>query len=240
MPTRADVERLRAANREIARFLRTDLEQFWGSLDLGDPTAARWALLEYMPVLVERYGEIAAAVSAEWYDEMRAAAGAYGTYRALPAPHVIVEQVRRATGWAARNIIDADRTLSDLSGASTRIALQVGRETISSNARREGVRWARIPTGDETCAFCLMLASRGFAYHSEADAQRRGARQLHDKYHDWCDCVPTPSWSRDGEHIEGYDPDALYRIYERARGDISNANDVSGVLSRLRQQQGIN
>ena len=39
-------------------------------------------------------------------------------------------------------------------------------------AKRDRVppRFARVPSGAETCDFCLMLASRGFAYHTEAAA----------------------------------------------------------------------
>lgn len=31
---------------------------------------------------------------------------------------------------------------------------------------RRGVRFARVPMGPYACRFCVMLASRGFVYHS--------------------------------------------------------------------------
>lgn len=77
-------------------------------------------------------------------------------------------------------------------------------------------RYARVPTGEETCDFCIMLASRGPVYHSEESA---GA---YDHYHANCDCRIVPFWgtydigpSRRGSimSIEGYDPDALYGQY---------------------------
>lgn len=77
-------------------------------------------------------------------------------------------------------------------------------------------RYARVPTGEETCDFCIMLASRGPVYHSEESA---GA---YDHYHPHCDCRIVPFWgtydigpSRRGSimDIEGYDPDALYEQY---------------------------
>ena len=57
-------------------------------------------------------------------------------------------------------------------------------ESMFANGRRDPRRpkFARVPTGDETCDFCLMLASRGFVYSSEATA---GAIKL-DHYHAGC------------------------------------------------------
>lgn len=104
-------------------------------------------------------------------------------------------------------------------------------------------RYARVPTGEETCDFCIMLASRGPVYHTEESA---GA---YDHYHAHCDCRIVPFWgtydagpSRRGSimGIEGYDPDALYERYvdqmlnpnfrnrmaraaDRARGGTGNA-----------------
>lgn len=49
-------------------------------------------------------------------------------------------------------------------------------------------RWALVPRGAMTCAFCLMLASCGFAYQSDETA----GRQM--QYHRDCDIIP--SWGR--------------------------------------------
>ncbi|OIR43200.1 hypothetical protein [Corynebacterium sp. NML120713] len=73
---------------------------------------------------------------------------------------------------------------------------------------RGGVRgWARVPTGRETCAWCLMLCSRGAAYTT---ARAAGARLTDDQavrlyrqglidpkehmteWHDGCDCKLVP------------------------------------------------
>ena len=50
-------------------------------------------------------------------------------------------------------------------------------QTCLNNAKVDPVkpRFARVPTGDETCDFCLMLASRGFVYHTEAAASHAHA-----------------------------------------------------------------
>lgn len=66
-------------------------------------------------------------------------------------------------------------------------------------------KWARVPAGTETCSFCIMLASRGFVYHSEGKAGSDG------HYHPYCDCRIVPGF--DGMGVEGYNPDSLYARY---------------------------
>ena len=78
-------------------------------------------------------------------------------------------------------------------------------------------RYARVPTGAETCAFCTMLASRGFVYRSKRNA---GAMN---HWHSGCDCRVVCSWdtyaSGDSRRratdieVEGYDMDTLYDQY---------------------------
>lgn len=76
-------------------------------------------------------------------------------------------------------------------------------------------RFARVPSGSETCRFCLMLASRGAVYHNEIKAGSDG------HYHSKCDCRIVPFFP--GQTVEGYDPDALYRVWER----LENAETIS-------------
>lgn len=63
-------------------------------------------------------------------------------------------------------------------------------------------RWARVPTGRETCDFCIMLASRSFVYHDE---KRAGAL---DHWHAHCDCRVVQGYK--GMTVEGYNPEELY------------------------------
>ena len=91
----------------------------------------------------------------------------------------------RACGEFARN--DAFRSLN---------------ETIIANVERDkdkGARFARVPTGLETCAFCLMLASRGAVYHTRKTA----SEWRH--FHRGCDCKVVPSFEDDpdAELVQG-------------------------------------
>ena len=80
-------------------------------------------------------------------------------------------------------------------------------QTMLNNARRDRIKplFARVPTGSETCDFCLMLASRGFVYHTEAAASHA---------HAGCDCRTVPSWK--AHAVQGYDPSALYERWQES------------------------
>lgn len=93
-------------------------------------------------------------------------------------------------------------------------------------------RWARVPVGRTTCAFCLLLASRGFEYTSASAA---GAEV---KFHAGCDCAVVPSWGKTPLAVEGYDPDKLYELYEAAqRGRTGEpfASDLTEIAARFRR-----
>lgn len=93
-------------------------------------------------------------------------------------------------------------------------------------------RWARVPVGRRTCAFCLLLASRGFEYTSASAA---GAEV---KFHAGCDCAVVPSWGKTPLAVEGYDPDKLYELYEAAqRGRTGEpfASDLTEIAARFRR-----
>lgn len=105
---------------------------------------------------------------------------------------------------------------------------------VASGGKGE-VRYARVPTGAETCPFCIMLASRGFVYHSEAAARHA---------HSGCNCVVVPCFDSyyagtsrrfsASAVIEGYDLDGLYRKYVEllAAGKL-NVSNVSRYSSHV-------
>lgn len=87
-------------------------------------------------------------------------------------------------------------------------------QNMLKNCKKNGVRYARVPSGLETCAFCFMLASRGFVYWGEEEAGGYGH-----SYHSHCDCIIVPGFSKDSgvnpdAQIEGYKPSELYDRYK--------------------------
>lgn len=235
MATRAAVDRYASANRSIRRLVLRDLRAFWASIPT-DPTRATAALVEFSTALTATYGDIAATVAAEYFEELRAASAASGRHAARLAPVAAPGAVEISTRWAAGPLFDdkPDQALARLGHVVDRMSLQPGRDTIDLSVRSDpsNPRWARVPTGRTTCAFCLMLASRGPAYGS-----KRSAGGDSNKYHADCDCTPTPIWLGD-ELPEGYDPEALYDTYSDA-AEAASGGGTKSILSELRKQQGI-
>ena len=78
------------------------------------------------------------------------------------------------------------------------------RRTRQSKALEIGdVAYARVPTGARTCTYCMMLASRGFVYHSESTAAAGDHRR--------CDCLIVPGHY--GDSIDGIDQTAQYECW---------------------------
>ena len=167
-------------------------------------------------------GSVAAA---EWYEQMRAKwfkedYAIDSTYDPDDVP--MRQTIRRLAGnlWDEKDGTPAnpDMILKGLLAAMDRWVKAGGRETIERAARRDPrkPRYARVPQGAKTCAFCSMLASRGFVYTSAEDAGTLG------QYHHDCDCEPIPSWDKNNPKIEGYNPDELYQQYSACRSTIEN------------------
>lgn len=213
MTSRADVEQLRLVNAEVTRLVHEHLGNLLASinLDVIAPELVRDALLEAVPALVSEYGDVAATAAAQWYEETRARQIG-GAYQAVLADRLPEEQIAQSVRWAVGPLWDGNVELasSKLFGAVQRHISDSARQTVARNTGRDPAkpRMARVPRGAKTCTFCLMLASRGFAYHSK---QAAGGLM---KFHDDCDCQIVAEWGKGSHRIEGYDPDDLYRQYQ--------------------------
>jgi hypothetical protein len=229
--TETDVAFLRASNQRVVALAKEALGKFWATLDLTDPVGSRDALLEFMPQLVALYGQAAATVAADWYENIRAK-DVPGRFTAVLAESAPAEQVQRNVRYQAGALFSDTpmAMLNTLGGALQLHVVNAGRETIRSNAYRDIARprYARVPTGGKTCAFCLMLASRGFVYASAATAGKG------DKYHHDCDCQAIVDFT-DDPRIDGYDPGYLYDVYRAARAS-SGGTDISTIAAEVRRQ----
>ncbi|WP_439117445.1 hypothetical protein [Nocardioides abyssi] len=218
MATAAQVAEFRKAQSNVAVLAERELQRFYASLDPDDGLGTVRALELFLPELIQSYGEIGATVAADFYDELRDASGVSGSYRAVLADPIPLEQATISTKWAVGPLFgqtDPVAAFNNLADVTDRLVKQHGRNTIQLNGHADPARvaWARVPTGPETCEFCLMLASRGAVYASE-----KAAGAVH-KFHGKCDCVSTPIWSdRDLADLNsaGYDPDELYDRWQDA------------------------
>jgi hypothetical protein len=198
----------------------------------------RRALEEFMPLLVRHYGEMAAVVAADFYDELRAQSSAGGRFAAVMADYAGDAGLLASARWAIGSLLGANpdpvAALGSLSIVADKHILGQGRRTVAGSAARDpaGARWARIPHGD-TCAFCVLLASRGAEYHSEESAGKAGVNE----YHGDCDCTPTPFWDGD-PYPDHYDPDAYFQMYADGKNQAKSGS-TRAVLAGMRQVDGI-
>jgi hypothetical protein len=230
LTTSADVARLRAGTGAVVLAVQQDLATFWAHLDLTRPEKARDALVAYVPRLITTYGDAAGTIAADWYEQTRAAQVA-GGFRAITAAAPAAAVTKAAVRYGAGHLFTENPagTLAFLTGAVQRQTLAAARATIVSNVSRDPARprYARVPSGARTCAFCAMLASRGFVYASK---QTAGAA---DQYHDHCDCQLVAEWSQHPA-IDGYNPGRFRSMYEQARDASGNdANTIAAAMRRM-------
>lgn len=228
------IERYRLASTELSDRVAAELAAYFAALDLSRPEAARDALLEFMPLLVAQYGQVAEVLAMDWYEEQRADSGASGRFRvAAPATAVTGTRVEEKVRYLAGQLWTPEPAamLSALTIATDKYVKQFGRDTIAWNADREGALWARVPSGPKTCSWCLILASRDAVYVSEKSAKSRADG---DKYHGFCDCQAVPLRPGD-DYPPGYLPDDFYDMYQIAR-DAAGSGDMRDIAAAMRRE----
>lgn len=228
MAAREDIERLRTALGTLSSLVTGQLRFFFGSLRMAsNPAETRDALLKFVPALTTQYGEAAATIAAEWYEEVNPKRA--GRVSAVLAPPVDTAAVEAKVHYLAGHLWTPEPTAirGPLEVAVDKYVLQPSRNTVVLNSERDGVRWARVPTGAKPCAFCLVLASRGAIYRTEQSA---GGDE--NRYHGDCRCLPTPIAS-DEDYPAGYLPDQYYETYKAAVGRIRSDPEVRSFLASL-------
>lgn len=188
-------------------------------IEYSDVADLREKVIAALEPLLASATDRAAAIAASFYDSIReqaigSAFGAEACSMREPA----------ATEGAIRAIVKGAEGGGALAAIVPKLLLRVDYEVkraagecMAENARRDGActGYARVPTGAETCDFCIMLASRGFVYRSAQTAGVDG------HYHAGCDCRVVPGF--DGMEVEGYDPDLYYDMWKHPEKYASNA-----------------
>lgn len=222
MTDRADLNRFQSAIDEAVSFAQSDLSEVMSAILSLPPEQARDELLAVLPGFTEVYGDQVATAAAEWYEDVRRDAIG-GSYRARLGPTAPIAQVEGSIRYASGNLFTDDPLQAGavLNGAVQRYVSYAGRSTIALNASRDPRKpsFARVPRGAKTCAWCSMLASRGWVYES-----KQSAGITPEDYHDWCDCQIIPSFDSGQVVFDGYDPDALYDRYLEARAATGSSS----------------
>lgn len=228
-----------AYNREVARIgdrAAADVESSvlaWCRSNEGATVAEkREAAKLIMEGFVQGYDDVAAEFAAQWYDR-RAEQGGARLEQAVTMTTYGPDSVDAVARYQARKLAKGDdAAFAKACGEFARDdAFRSLNETIAANVGRDkdkGVRFARVPTGFETCTFCLMLASRGAVYHT-----RKTAGEFK-RFHRNCDCKIVPGFGDDpdAELVEGVRPKELYERYRAIR----QIDSMEGLTDSDRQE----
>lgn len=175
---------------------------------------AKQAMAGYVQV----YDEAASSLAARWYDK-RAEESELHLEQAVTTNIWNPESDDKVARYQAKKLAKLDeegigpfaRACGEYAANNVMRSLN---ETIIKNVGRDadkGVKFARIPTGYETCTFCMMLASRGAVYHT-----RKSAGEFR-HFHRGCDCKVVPAFGGDKyeEVVQGVRPKELQKVWER-------------------------
>lgn len=174
---------------------------------VGLANIPRNELIEFAYGLVTKYGEGAAALSAEMYDAMAELSSAK-VEGAMVAETATAGDVGKALNGALKFSEDPEY----IGNVVGRLVKQASQDTTLQNALRDGAEFAWIPAG-ETCAFCLTLASNGWQRASKRAIKNGHAEHIHSN----CDCAYAVRFNSRTD-VAGYDPDRYRSMYRHAEG----------------------
>ena len=199
------------------------------------PTEVRAALFAAVPLIVAEYGDGAASLALDWYEELREAATPAKAFAPQAVFAVREEKLAAAVAWATTDLHDLEQStptdLDTLTARATDEAMtlllpQVQKEvaagfraTMVTNSDHDpaATGWRRY-TRAGGCKFCRMLADKGAVY---TRATVRFAA------HTDCECVVGPSFDPNA-------PRASVLQYEASRKRRS-ARDRAALRDYLNQ-----
>lgn len=222
------VNALSASAQALAATALDDILKEW---DGADVAGLRVKCIEALEAIESAYCDaFAAGRAAEFYEGCRAAQGVRGAYSAVADsrrdPQALAGAVRAMVQYAADG--DTDRYRRE---CLSRIDADVRRSAnscVAYNARRDPKKpkYARVPSGGETCGFCLMLSSFGFHYSTEGAAGHA---------HDGCDCRVVPNFGK--ASVRGYDADGMYSRYQDVLDTLGGRDGIRAEWDALPKEE---
>lgn len=185
----------------------------------GNVARCREIVAEALASVIPAYADASAQAAADFYDAARelCAGEAIG---AAALSGLDMAAVQGAVRALVQVVVDGgakERFDREVLGRVDVEMKKAAANSIVENAAKDPAkpRWARVPSGRETCPFCLMLASFGF---------NTGSKEAASHTHANCDCRIVPQWG-DGS-VGGYDPDGMYGRYNACLDAIGGRDGV--------------
>lgn len=200
-PTYSDIVRYAQALRGVSDAAADAFLAAAAQVDFADWPKAAEELRGIVQRVSDVYGLAAQNLAGQWYDYCEELATGRPPER--PAGDTAEHSTRAAADVFIDRLFDG-RTdeqglVQSLRSVVTdqvkeRAADEIGARCMERRRSGRETGFARVPVGD-TCAYCVMLASRGFEYVSAKTAARAG--------HSGCNCVVVPF--HDAATIPGYE-----------------------------------
>lgn len=233
-------DRQRAAQRGISRLLVRDVRKLRRLIIPSrlQTTVPDW--IEAVRALVGEYGNASATAAADYYDAQRVAAGVTGRFTVPLLDPPPDDQVANSLRWATKDLwprdpddpatTDAQRLPIEqrldaaevkAEAVAQKLVTDQGRGTVRSAVQRDrqAVGYARAAALG-ACAFCKLMASRGFTYKTAESAGRSANAQFTGdasvvKFHDNCHCQIIPVWKGQKFELSAHaaEWERLYREY---------------------------
>lgn len=184
------------------------VESYINALNSAVPEASASELREATKTAIDTalnaFGTQAGALSAELFEEIMKREG-----RDLSAEvyeTIGREDVDKKVRYFAGRLVEGEvpSFTKDVTDLTRYYVKREAFENTVRNCIKHEIRYARVPSGRETCAFCFMLSSRGFVYHTELSAMGKSGHGMHRH----CDCIVVPG-VKGVTGIDGYDPEAM-------------------------------
>lgn len=182
MPSAARDHRTSVA--KLATLAKADLALVYRSVD--SPDQARDALLDVLPTLADEYGSAAATLGADYYDELRDAAGARGRFTAIAAELPGPARAEALARWGVSPLFkaepDFDSSLTLVSGGLQRIIANADRQTVRGSSIQDPSARGWIRVGHGECSWCQQYLDGQVHYTEGYDFNA----------HDHCLCTADP------------------------------------------------
>lgn len=179
-------------------------------------------VIQALAAIMPTYTDAAAQVGADMYDAVRETA----VGEAMGATAISGYEPEATAGAIkafVQDIVDGkpveqfNRRVLERIDNEIRIAENM---SVAENAARDPLepRYARVPTGAETCEWCIMLASKGFTYRSEKSAigkyKKKSKSGAASHGHPGCDCRIVQGYPN--MRVDGYDPESYYGMWRKS------------------------
>lgn len=244
--TEAEVREYQRMCETVEGEAKETLRDALARLDVVDE--ASWPyVLEVVARLYSEYGRALAELGRQFYqwcrDVQTDGEGTFvaGTFWDDGGHALLADAVRMHLGDLADDRKTEGRAAEAIANSLGDFAFKAGRDAIRGNlnaewrtrrSSRTNVGFARVPRVGCTCAFCIMMASRGFVYRSRESAGGDPAN----RYHLGCRCAVVPMDASDPV-IAGYDETPFLEAYESARDALRSKTVPEEVYERIARAQ---